>query len=67
MRAAVEKAGRNPDEIELALFAAPRDPDQLAGRIEQGFSELVFGLPQAPADKVLAALDSLAETVARIR
>lgn len=67
MRAAVEKAGRNPDEIELALFAAPRDPDQLAGRIEQGFSELVFGLPQAPADKVLAALDSLTETVARIR
>ena len=67
MRAAVEKAGRNPDDITLALFAAPPSPEKLEGRIGQGFHELVFGLPQAPADEVLKALDRLARLVESVR
>ncbi len=67
LREAAERRGRNPDDITLALFGAPSDPAQLAGRIEQGFTELVFSLPQAPADKVLEVLDRHAATMAQMR
>ena len=67
MREAVEQADRNPDDITLALFAAPTDLEKLRGRINQGFHELVFGLPQVPADEVLKALDRLARLVEAAR
>ena len=41
--------------------------DQLMGRIEQGFDELVFALPDADADTVLPLLDDLAELAAKAR
>ena len=53
--------------MDLALFGAPHDHDQLKGRIEQGFDELVFSLPDASAEKVLPLLDKLAELVVKIR
>ncbi len=63
MRAACEKVGRNPDDITLALFGAPHDPDQLRGRIDQGFTELIFGLPQSDSATVLPVLDRYAALV----
>lgn len=53
--------GRDAKDIELALFGAPDDEDQLQGRIEQGFTELIFSLPAAPAEKILPLLDRYAE------
>ena len=35
LRAACDKRGRAFDSVTLALFGAPTDPDQLAGRIYQ--------------------------------
>jgi len=60
LRAAAENAGRDFDSITLALFGAPDDPQKLEGRIGQGFTELIFGLPQGDADVVLPVLDRLA-------
>ena len=55
------------EELDLALFGAPPDYDQVVGRIDQGFDELVFTLPDAGADKVLPLLDKLAAVAERAR
>lgn len=66
--AAARKAGRDPASITLALFGAPRDPEQLEGRIGQGFDHLIFTLPQSShVDRVLAALDRYAAIAERFR
>ncbi|MEX2489006.1 MAG: LLM class F420-dependent oxidoreductase [Pseudomonadales bacterium] len=67
MKEAAEKRGRRFEDITLALFGAPNDAEQLNGRIEQGFSELVFGLPQGNRDEVLATLDQYAKLVETAR
>ncbi len=64
---ALEAKGRKVEDLDLALFGAPTDYDQLQGRLEQGFDELVFGLPAESADTILPMLDNLAELVAKIR
>lgn len=50
-----------------ALFGAPTDIDQLKGRLDQGFTDMIFGLPQAPADKVLAHFDKIVTVVEQVR
>jgi hypothetical protein len=42
------------------LIAARPTPDDLAGWSAAGVAELIWGLPDAPADKVEAYLDRLA-------
>ena len=57
--------GRDLNSITLALFGAPDDETELAGRVEQGFNELIFSVPSADRDTVLPLLDkyaTLAET-----
>ena len=63
----LEAAGRKIEDLELGLFGAPPDHDQIKGRIEQGFDELVFSLPPEPAESLLPKLDELAELVQRVR
>ncbi|HEX7036524.1 MAG TPA: LLM class F420-dependent oxidoreductase [Pseudomonadales bacterium] len=67
MRDALAARGRRFEDLDLALFAAPADYDALKGRIEQGFDELVFSLPDAGADQVLPRLDALAELIQKLR
>lgn len=67
MEEALAEKGRSVNELDLALFGAPRDYDALKGRIEQGFDELVFMLPDAGAEKVLPVLDELAALVQKVR
>jgi len=65
--AALAARGRRIEDLDLALFGAPADYDQVAGRIDQGFDELVFTLPDAGAEKVLPLLDKLAAVAERAR
>jgi probable F420-dependent oxidoreductase len=67
MQEALEARGRKLEDLDLALFGAPTNIEHLKGRIEQGFDELIFNLPAAPADEVLPQLDKLAELTAEIR
>ncbi len=67
LKAACDKRGRDLDDVTLALFGAPTEEDQARGRIEQGFSELVFGIPPEDADENLPRLDQLAELVEKLR
>ena len=63
MRDALAARGRRVEDLELGLFGAPYDKEQLVGRIEQGFDHLVFTAPSESADKVLPRLDRLAALV----
>ena len=67
MRTALEARGRSIDSLTIALFGAPLDVDAARGRIEQGFTDLIFGLPQSSRDKVLTRLDEIAAVVRRLR
>jgi len=63
LKAACEKRGRDVNDITIALFGAPLDADNIKGRIDQGFDEILFGLPQSSPDEVLAQLDKIADLV----
>lgn len=67
LKAACDKRGRDVDDVTLALFGAPADEDQARGRMDQGFSEMIFGLPPADADANLPKLDELAKLVEKLR
>ncbi|MFU8815138.1 MAG: LLM class F420-dependent oxidoreductase [Pseudomonadales bacterium] len=67
LQEALAAKGRRVEDLELALFGAPADYEQIRGRLEQGFDELVFSLPDAGADKVLPVLDKLAALAERAR
>ncbi len=67
LKEALEERGRDFDSITRALFNAPNDLEQLQGRIGQGFTELIFGLPQDEPVKVLKALDQYAELVQQVK
>lgn len=67
LQSALEARGRRVADLDLALFGAPADYDTLMGRIDQGFDELVFTLPDRGADEVLPVLDRLAALAERAR
>ncbi len=67
MREALAAKDRTIEDLDMALFGAPGDIDQLKGRIEQGFDHLIFTLPPAAEDKVLPLLDKYAELAQTIR
>ena len=67
LTAAFDKAGRSVQDLDMALFGAPSDIDQLKGRIEQGFDHLIFNLPSDKSEKVFPLLDKYAELKAQVQ
>ena len=67
LKAACDKRGRDVKDLTIALFGAPADADNVKGRLDQGFTEIIFGLPQSEPDKVLAQLDKIAAVVEQVR
>jgi len=67
MQEALAARDRKIEDLDLALFGAPTDIDQLKGRIEQGFDDLIFSLPAAPAEEIVPLLDKLAELARQLR
>ncbi|MGK0472939.1 MAG: alkanesulfonate monooxygenase SsuD, partial [Candidatus Azotimanducaceae bacterium] len=64
---ACNKRGKKADDMAVALFGAPADVEQVKGLIDRGFTDLIFGLPQSSADKVLAQLDKVAKVADEVR
>ena len=60
-REAAVEAGRNPDEIEITLYACPPDKDTVQRYADAGITRVVFGAPPAERDIVLGYLDRLTE------
>lgn len=67
MAAAMAERGRDMATLDVGLFGAPLDEAQAASRLEQGFTHLVFGLPQSEPSAVLHRLDDIAGLVDRLR
>ncbi|MEQ8692090.1 MAG: LLM class F420-dependent oxidoreductase [Pseudomonadales bacterium] len=67
MESALGERGRDIKDLDLALFGAPADQAQLAGRIEQGFDHLIFNLPAEEADAILPRLDKYAALAEQMR
>jgi probable F420-dependent oxidoreductase len=67
LKEALAAKDRQVEDLDLALFGAPMDPEQCIFRIGQGFDHLMFNLPSEPADKVLPLLDEIAGIVEAVR
>ena len=67
LKEAVEARGRRVEDIDLALFGAPPDADEVRGRIGQGFDHLIFVVPPATPDVVLPLLDRYAAVVQDVK
>ena len=67
MSAALEKRDRSSADLDVALFGAPADEEQANFRLEQGFTHLVFGLPQRSESEVLTHLDTIAKLAETLR
>ena len=64
---ALAAKNRRVEDLDLAMFGSPLDPEQCVGRIEQGFDHLMFGVPSDSRDKQLPVLDRIAGVVEKIR
>jgi probable F420-dependent oxidoreductase len=58
-RAALD-AGRDPDALEVTVYACPPDADLVQRYRDAGIHRVVFGLPPADRETVLGGLDRLA-------
>ncbi|MFP6780661.1 MAG: LLM class F420-dependent oxidoreductase [Gammaproteobacteria bacterium] len=67
LKAACEKRGRDFSEITLGLFMAPREEAEIAQRVEQGYTEFIFGVAAEDRDAVLEQLDQIAAFAELIR
>ena len=67
MSAALEKRDRSLADLDVALFGAPADEEQATFRLEQGFTHLIFGLPQRSESDVLTHLDTIAKLAETLR
>ena len=56
-----EGIGREPDSINITVFGARPDPDNLARMEESGVGRMLFGLPSETADTVTPILDDCAK------
>jgi len=65
-RTMARAAGRDPDSMEVSLYVAPTDADQLAALRDAGYARVLFlGLPVPEAD-MLPMLDRYAELAHRV-
>ena len=59
-RKAAAEAGRDPDAMEVTIYACPPDKDRVQRFRDAGIDRVVFGLPPADREVVLGGLDRLA-------
>jgi probable F420-dependent oxidoreductase len=67
LREACQRFGRRFEDLTLAQFYAPLDPADTQARLQDGYTDFIFGLPSAGADTVLPELDRISAHVAALR
>lgn len=67
LKEACNRRGRAFAELQLGLFYAPAVETELRGRIAEGFTQLIFGLPSETRETVLPKLDELAALAENLR
>jgi probable F420-dependent oxidoreductase len=63
LRAAFERAGRDPATARVVLYGVLPDAGKLAHYRELGIEEVVFGSPSGPAEQLLPILDHFATLI----
>ncbi len=63
LRAAMQKAGRDPGSLRIVTFGSIPDRSKIEYYASIGVTEVVFRLPPAPADVVLPLLDEYARLI----
>jgi probable F420-dependent oxidoreductase len=63
LRAAFERAGRDPASARVVLYGVMPDPGKLDHYRKLGVEEVVFGAPSGPADVLLPILDHYATLI----
>ena len=58
MREMAEKAGRDPEEIEVSIYFAAADPAMITEFAEAGVHRLAFDLPSVAGQEAIDALDN---------
>ncbi len=58
MRQMATDAGRDPDEIEVSIYFAPKDPATLTEYAEAGVHRVAFDLPSVAGGEALESLDA---------
>ena len=64
---ACARIGRRAEDVTLALFYAPLEEPVARERLDEGYTDFIFGLPSAARDEVLPMLDKIATLAARLR
>ena len=64
---ACARIGRRAEDVTLALFYAPLEESVARERLDEGYTDFIFGLPSAARDEVLPMLDKIAALAARLR
>ncbi|MCY3885895.1 MAG: LLM class F420-dependent oxidoreductase [Gammaproteobacteria bacterium] len=67
LKEALSKQNRNIEDVDIALFGAFPDVENIKGRIAQGVDEIVFNVPSAPRDEVLPILDRYIDVIAKVK
>jgi len=67
LREAADRAGRQFDNIDLAVAALAPNEDSCKRLRDLGFSHLILGIASEPRDKALAALDKRASLISKLR
>jgi alkanesulfonate monooxygenase SsuD/methylene tetrahydromethanopterin reductase-like flavin-dependent oxidoreductase (luciferase family) len=66
-RRAAEAAGRDPDALEVSVYACPPDAELVERCAQAGISRMVFRAPSEGSDGVLRFLDRLGALRERAR
>lgn len=66
LRSLVREMHRDPDRIEISLYACPADEETLRRYHSAGMTRAILALPSAPTSDVLSLLDDRARLIAKI-
>ena len=67
LKEACARVGRRPEDITMALFYPPIDEAGARQRLQEGYTDFIFGLPSSTHDEVLPVLEKIAALAARLR
>jgi probable F420-dependent oxidoreductase len=67
LREACQRVGRRMEDLTLALFNAPRDLAEAQTRLQEGYTDFIFGLPSAEREAVLPELDQILALANKLR
>lgn len=61
------RLGRRPGDVTMALFHAPVDEAVVRERLQEGYTDFIFGVPPLANEGVLPILDQIAALATRLR